>query len=490
MLPSVTVSKVANNVGSAPASNVGMLAVVASSQQGPTNLPSVFARTDQALTTFGYGPLVEGGAYVIDVANMPFVGVRPTTAQAATYGTVTHTGVIGSSIPTAGGTAPLEHYDVIVIVVVGGTIGVAGITYTYSLDGGTTTSGVQSLGTATTLTIPNSGVSFALAAGTLLAGDTWSCFTERALATDSDLPASFTALQNTRIAWEGAFIDCVFDSSTVGLVDTWLTGLEAVGQYKFAILNTRFKTEPQPTAESEAAYAAAMTTLTASSASIQIAVGADGGHVSSPITGLSLKRPTGLLLGAKAMSITIGTDAAYVATGPLPGVQISDGSGNPLDHDENIFPDLDGLRLATLRSFAAGGPEGVYITNPNVIQPNGDDFPYLQLVRVMNRACTIAWSVLTTQLSRGVNKNPKPDPNTGEVYIFEPDAAAIESLVNGPVRQALKGEVSAVSFSLSRTDDLSVTPAVVHGTVSIVAKAYIKGYQVQAQFSKTIQVAA
>ena len=50
--------------------------------------------------------------------------------------------------------------------------------------------------------------------------------------------------------------------------------------------------------------------------------------------------------------------------------------------------------------------------------------------------------------------------------------------------------MSSVLFSLSRTDDLSVTPAIVHGTVSIVAKAYIKGFQVQAEFSKVIQVAA
>lgn len=489
-LPAVTVSKVANNVGSAPPSTVGMLAIIAASQQGPLNTPATYARSDLALTALGQGPLVEYGAYVIDVANQPFVAVRPTTSVAGSYGTIVHTGVLGTSVPTAGATAPFDHYDVVVTIVAGGTVGTAGITYTYSLDGGATTSGVQAVGAANTLTIPNSNVSFALSAGTLLTGDTWSVFTERPLPNDSDLAASFTALGNTRQAWEGVLIDSSFDASTVAAVDTWLSGLEAQGQFKFALLNTRFKLEPEPATETEAAYATAVTALVSSSASIRVLVGADGGHLPSPISGFSLKRPTSLAVGARAMLIPIGEDPAYVARGPVAGFQISDQAGNPLDHDENLFPDLDGLRLATLRSFAAGGPEGTYITNANVLQPSGDDFPYLQLVRIANRACTIAWAALTTQLSRGVNKNPKPDPNTGAVTIFEPDASAIESLVNGQLSAALKGQVSAVQFSLSRTDDLSQTPATIHAVVSIVAKAYIKGYLVQTEFSKTIQVAA
>lgn len=490
MLPSVSINKVAANIGSSRASNVGILAIVAASQQGPQNVPTGTARTDLALTTFGNGPLVEDAALFIDIAGQSCVLIRPTTAVPGSYGTLVHTGVVGTCVPSNGGTTPLDHYNVLVEVVAGGTIGVTGITYQYSLDGGQTMSGIQALGTASTLTIPNSGVSFALAAGTLLANDFWTVPTERPQPNDSDLPASFTALQNSALPWEGVYIDSVFDSSTVGLVDAWLAGLEAKGQFKFAILNTRFKTEPQPTAETEGAYATAMQTLTGSSASIRIGVGADGGHVASPITGFNIKRPAGFLAATWALKWPIGTDAAYVALGNLPDVQLSDNAGNPLDHDENNFPDLDNLRLITLRSFSADGPEGIYVTNPNILQPSGDDFPYLQMVRIMNRACTVAWAQLTKQLSVGVAKNPKPDPVTGAITILEPDAARIEQFVNGPMQQAVKGQVSSALFSLSRTDDLSVTPVVVTGTISIVTKAYIKGYQVQAEFSKTIQVAA
>lgn len=488
-LPAVTITKLQTNVGTAPPSPVGMLAIIAGSQQGTANQPGAYARSDLMLSTFGYGPLTEYGAYVIDTANQPIVAVKCNTTNPATYGTITSS-ITGTSVPTAGATAPLEHYAVKIVIVAGGTIGVAGITYTYSLDGGNVTSGVQALGTSSTLTIPNSGVSFTLGAGTLIAGDSWTVFTERALANDSDVNTSLGVLGNSAVAWEGVLIDSQFGTGTVGIVDTFLSGLEGQGQFKFALLNTRFKLEPEPTGETEAAYATAVTALVSSSTSIRMCVGADGGHLPSPVTGFNLKRPTSLGVGARAMLIPIGEDPAYVARGAVAGFKISDGAGNPLDHDENLFPNLDGLRVMTLRSFAAGGPQGVYVTNANTIQATGGDFVYLQHIRIMNRACTISWAMLAQQLSRGVSKNPKKDPNTGAVTILETDASAIEALVNGQLQQQLKGQVSSSLFSLSRTDDLSVIPATVHALVSIVAKAYIKNYVVTAEFSKTLQIAA
>lgn len=489
MLPSVTITKVPLNVGSAPSSSLGVLAIIAGAQQGTFNQAAGFNRSDLAVQQFGAGPLAEYGAYNISVANKPFVAVRANTSISATYTAIT-AHVTGSSVPTAGGTSPLEHYAPVINILNGGTIGTAGITYQYSLDGGSSFSGVQALGTSNVLTIPNSGVSFNLSSGTLIAGDNWSCFTERPLSNNTDLPAALEALRVTTLPWEGVLIDSAVDTGTVGLVDTWLSGLEGAGQFKFGLLNLRFKQEPEPGTESEAAYATAMQAIVSSSASIRICVGADGGHCPSSITGLNLKRPTSLALAARAMLIPIGEDPAYVARGNLPGFVIDTGNGNPFDHDENLYPTLDGLRLVTLRSFSAGGPEGVYITNANSIQPSGDDFLYLQMIRVMNAACTVAWAQLTRQLSRGVNKNPKADPVTGAVTMLESDRSAIEALVNGPMQQAIKGQVSAAKFSLSATDDLSVEPTFVHGTVSIVKKAYIKGYLVSAQFDKTIQVAA
>lgn len=488
MLPSVGITKQVFTTVQAPASAVGVLAIAACSSTGTVNQVSAFSRSDLAVDAVGYGPLSEFAAYDIAVADKPVVLCKGNATYPGSYNNLDTSGVTGSVVVTTSG-APYDYYDVTVTIVDGGTIGVEGITLQYTIDGGTNTSGTIALGTAATYTIPNTGVTFDFAAGDFNDGDTWSVFTQRPLMNDSDVTDALTALFRTRTPFEGILVDCSATSSTVGLVDTFLSGQEANGQFKFVILNTRFKDEPEPDAESEADYAEALGDTFGNSTSIRTCLGADGAHVPSLITGANLKRPTSMLLAARAMAIPIGEDPAYVSRGPLNGAQIADANGNPLDHDEDLFPDLDDLRLTSLRSFAPGGPQGVYICNANTMQPSGGAFPYLQHIRIMNQACTIAWYVLTTQLSRGVRKNPKADPVTGAVYIFEPDAANIESLVNDALQQPLKGQVSQAAFSLSRTDNLNATPTIVTGVLSIVALAYIKGFQVSAEFSKTIQTA-
>jgi hypothetical protein len=488
MLPQVTIQKNVFSTVGAPPSQVGILAIIASSSTGTLNLPGGYARTDLAVSAYGYGPLTDYAAYVISVANNPVVLQKANATYPGTYGAIT-TSMTGSSAITAGSSTPYDHYNIGVNIVNGGTIGVAGITYTYTTDGYNLTSGVQALGTANTLTIPNTGVTFNLGAGTLYANDSWVCYTERPFPNDSDVLTSLTALSLSRAPWEIALVDSSMTTRTVGLIDTFLAGLEAKGIFKAVLLNTRFKLEPLPNTESEAAYLAAMTTLVQNQTSIRICVGADGGHVPSLITAWNLKRPTSLLVAARAMSTTMGVDPAYVALGPLNGVQIANSLGNPFDHDEDLYPNLDNIRLMSLRSFAPGGPQGVYVTNANTIQPTGGAWPYLQFIRIGNQAATIAWFILATQLSRGVRKNPKADPTTGAVYIFEPDASTIESLVNNAYIQPFKGQVNAIQFSLSRTDNLAVVPASLTGLISIVALAYIKGFSIQLQYNKTIQVA-
>lgn len=493
MLPSVTITKNVFTTAQAPVSTEGILAICAASSTGTQEVPGGYTRSDLAVDDLGYGPLTDWAAYDIAVANKQVVLVKTDTASGpGAYGTIgTYNFGTGTSAITAGSSEPYDDYDVTISIVTGGTVGTTGIIYTYTTDNGNTVSGNQALGTATTLTIPNTGVSFSLGAGTLVAGAYWQCFTTRPQANNTEALAALTALFNSRLPFEGVLLDCSMTTSTVGLIDTFLASQEAKGVFKFVLINSRYKVLPgpngaNPTAETESAYATAMTTLMNGQTSIRQCVGADGAHVPSTITGWNLKRPTSLLLAARAMATPIGTDPAYVAVGPLNGAQIADSNGNPLDHDEDLYPNLDQLRMVPLRSFSPGGPQGTYINNANTAQPSGGAFPYLQHIRIANKACSIAWSVLTTQLSRGVRKNPKPDPVTGAVYIFEPDAAVIEGLVNDALIPPLQGQVSQVQFSLSRADNLNAVPAVVTATISIVPLAYIKGYQVQFQYVKTI----
>lgn len=489
MLPSADIQKKDFQTGGAPPSSIGILAIIAAAATGTTNVPGSFARDDLAVDAYQYGPLTEYGSYHLQVAKKPVVLCKCAASVAGAYGSVTSDAKGGTSVvSTDGSVLPVDEFDFVLTIKTGGTIGVAGITYTDSHDNGDSTSGVKALGTQTSLTYSKSNIKINFGSGTLVAGATYRFFTTRPHPNDADLPASLNAMKLTRLPWEGVLIDAECGTGTVGLVDTWLQGLEALGQFKFALLNTRHKTEPVPTAEDETAYATAMTTIVQNSASIRLCVGADAADYVSTLTGISQPRPVSMFLGARAMQIPVGEDPAFVSRGNIAGASIADGNGNPRWHDEDLYPTLDDQRLVVMRSFAPGGPQGTYICNANVLSPSGSDYVWLQHVRTMNLACTIAWQRLSKLLSMGVGKQP-PDPTTGKVFILETDAQRIESYVNAGFSPALDGQVNGVSFTLARNDDLSANAqSTVHGTVKIVALAYLKKFVVEAAFSKTIAV--
>ena len=488
-IPNVSVKK--SQTGSSPAlqSAAGILAIIASANTGPTNQPGTF--TNLTLLTSTYGPtgiLPEYTAYNLDVTGLPTVCLRGTTSVAGSYGAIGFTSTGGSATPVAGGTAPLDHYNFLITFTSAVVLGTTGATYTYSTDNGVSTSGPQNLGTALSITIPNTGASFTLGTSTQTynKGDVFTCNTERPLLGNTDVTTSLTALNMTRLPWEGVLIDAQYNTGLVGLVDTWLGAREQKGQFNFAVLNTRYLLEPLPNTESAATYAAAITTQTQNDSSNRLCVGADGGHNVSVLTGWNIKRPTSLALASMAMSLTpnIGVAPSFVGNGPVEGFQISSGS-NPYDWDEDIYASLDSQRLTTLRSFAPGGPQGVYITNPNVLAPSGSTIIWLQLLRVLNKACSICWQILNTQLNKGIRSTVN---SQGMLVIDERDAQVIEQLVNDPLQAGLAGQVTGALFSLNRDDNLATPGTSINATVQIQPLIYATGFNVTVGLVKTITV--
>jgi hypothetical protein len=272
--------------------------------------------------------------------------------------------------------------------------------------------------------------------------------------------------------------------ATISLIDTWLAAREAEGRFRAFIANAVMRA---PATQTEAQYLTAMDTALSPSATIRGCVGADGGDCVSTIPGrgITQKRPTSLALAGRLMATNYGVDAAYVSLGPVAGFKLGDAKGNPNNHDENLYPGLDGIRLVTLRTFDRKA--GTFITNANVLSSQGSDFVWMQHVRTMNRACEIAFDVLTQQLSRGVNKSQKLGPN-GEVYIAEEDAQRIEALVNQALSE-LRGQVSDLRFDLSRNDNIGANgPVTLNGALKIAALSYVKQFTTNASFVRTISV--
>jgi hypothetical protein len=479
--PSVQITKQDGNTGVVRPSAEGVLAIIAPSASGTANVAATYTRQDTALADYGYGKLVDFAAYDFAVAGKPVVLVKPTTSTAGANGTVTKGGA-GTSTFTAAGT-PNDDLAIVVRFLVGGTIGVAGITYQVSLDGGNTYGAVTALGTANSIAIPNTGATLNLGAGTIVAGNTATWTTTSPAMTTSDLTTALEALRVTSAPWDAVLIEMVADDTVVALVDTWLKTLgSAKGKFKTAIVTCRRRNS----GETSAAYQTALATIFNAAASTDIVVCADAADMVSPTRGIVQPRSTGIFVAARGMKNDIGRDVAYVNDGPVLNARISDSRGNPKYHDEGVYPGIDDIRLTTLKTF--DGLEGVYITNANLLSPTGSDFVYWQHARCLNRGCEIAWQMLTRLLSAGVNKSPKAGPN-GERYIAEEDAQRMQGLVQAALDREIvtPGRVSDMEILISRTDDLSSNAgATITCELQSVSLAYVKKFNVTAKYVKAI----
>jgi hypothetical protein len=479
-VPSVSITKVDGNTGVVRPSPTGVLAIVAPCEKGTLNAPLTVMRDDVARTEFGYGPLTEDAAYELPASGNPALLVLGDATTAGDYGAFVVTNA-GTSIITEGVTEPLDAFDVVVQFTVGATVGVAGAKYKVSLNGGASFGKLTALGTANTITIPNTGVSLALAAGTILATTKVAFPTTAPKMVAADVPASLEALRVATAPFECVFLDLDATSAIFTVVANWLAALNLTGRFKTAVLNFRRRAIGT---ESEAAYATAFETEFGDSVSPDIVVCADGGDVTSSIRALTQFRPTALAVAARGMKVPLGVDVAYINDGPVPGFKITNERGNPKYHDEANYPGIDDVRGTALRSV--DGRQGAFINNARLMSAAGSDYVFWQHARTINRACEIAFQILTGALSKGVQKDPVAGP-AGERYIAEHEALEIEALANAAIRKELQGQVDDIQFRMSRTDDISSNQgANINAAIENVALGYIKKFTVTAGFVKQL----
>ena len=480
-VPSVDITRLDNQTGVVKPSAAGVLAIIAPCEKGTANVANSFARTSDVFATYGTGPLSELASYVMNVAKKPVICIRSSGSTAASYSAITSSGSGGTSVATAGGTAPFDSYNVLVEFVTGGTILAAGITYRTSLDGGKTKSKITALGVSNSILIPQSNVTIALAAGTIIAGRTLTFTTTQEQANNADLIPAYEALRIQATTWDSVIVEANADASIITGLDSWLASIETSGKYRHGFVCTRKKAS----GESDATFKTAMQVIRDAVTSIRVVVSTDGGLETSPARGLQLFRPASWAVAARAMAIGIEVEPAYVSLGPLPAFNLLDASNNPtLGRDEALYPGLDDQKFTCLRSFS--DRTGVFVANTYLFSPENSDYVYLPQGRVMARALEICFGVLTAQLSLGVDKNQKAEPS-GAVYILEQDAAKIEALVQVAVQNELGQRVSGVRFTLSRTDDLgSNGPGTLSGTLALQAKTYVKKFAITSSFVREI----
>jgi hypothetical protein len=372
----------------------------------------------------------------------------------------------GSSVPTIDGTThPADDYEVYVEFVAGGTRGVAGITYQWSLDGGRTMSPVTALGTATSITIPGSGgVKVNLGVGTITAGDNFAFPTVAPRWNTSELGDALDALKTTSIAWEFVQVAGPLDSDAIDMLETKIPGMAQVGKNRWWIGSARMPVG----SESDATYTASLSSALGSKATKYGAVCAGACEYISSVSGRKYKRPVAHVAGAIEASVSEEVNVANINVGLLNGVSLYDALGNPKHHDESLNPGLADARFYVLRTWGEDA-QGIYVNEPLLFSPAGSDFQLVPHRRVMN----IARDALRAYFVRRLNDEVLVDGTTG--YILERERLEIEAGALSAMTSALraKPKASAVRFALSRTDNLLSTKTLT-GQARVVPLGYIK----------------
>ena len=465
MLPSVNINILDGALGILPQTDGDVMAIAGPADAGSYDTPVAYARGKYVQQAFGDGPLVEAACHAIERYGKPVVLTRTKITDSGTYGTLDDSGVTGTSVVTLhGGTTPIDDYEVVFVVVHGGTIGSAGITYQYSLDGGRTFSAVKSLGTANHVVLEKA-CRLDFAAGTLVAADFVTVRAKSPLWSASDLGDSLAALKSTRIGWDFLQVVGEVDTTAFDTVDTWLAELEAAGRFHWAIGNTRMPDE----GESEATYLSSLSTAFAAMASASIALCAGAAKVLSSVTRRRYRRPVSFPVAAKLAKLALAQSIAQIGApgGALPTVEIRDANQN-VDvnyHDESDSPGLDDARFLTLRTWDSY--PGTFVTFPRVFAAPGSDFERIEYRRVMNAACKAIRNYMLLRLQKPV----RVDRRTG--FILEQDAREIEAGANNVLNEVLlkRGRASAATFALSRTDNVLSTKKLT-GDGRIVPLAY------------------
>lgn len=486
--PTVDISQVNGALAAMPANILGDIAIAAGpARSGDLLSPIAFVRPQDASDYFVGGPLVEYGANLLQRApGKPVVFMRTDASTAGGYGSIDKTGVTGLCVPTAhAATVPYDEYDVIVEILAGGTVGVAGITYRASLDGGNTWSATTALGTAAILTIAAGNVAFDLTAATLVKGDTWTVRTTPPALTDDDLSDAMTAIGEAGLRWNWVGWSNVLTASQIGLIDTWMGSLWTTSKKHRA---SRGSVRGPNVGETEAEYLTAITALLSGVTSTYQAIAAGYCEFTSACAGRrQYRRPAGWITAVRALKVIrpSRTDLAQVDLGNLGSdVRIRDRNGKRKAglHDEAIDPGLDALKVETLTTLE--GEEfglGAYLTTPHILASAADDRYLWQYRKVDNLVADVVQSKLMLWARR-----PLEALKDGTGYISPREKSAIDSDITKAVVAAAGDSLTDYAFSLNTTDNILAKDAILAGDSVMVPLGYPAGFSITQRFAQKV----
>ncbi len=410
-----------------------------------------FSSLNLIRSTLGYGDLPDGIARVLREAGGPVLAMRGTGSVAATSSAVTKTGT-GAPTPTIAGTATMRT-QTRVQVVVGGALGTA--TFKYSHDYHVPTqvqplfSQIRSIPAGGTYLFPNTGITMTFPAGTYVAGDTFDFTTEPAHLNAADLAVLATAL---------AQVPSV-DVRLWGITDAYTTATEGFamasalgGQLQTLAAGYRYARGLVDVGSGGSSASC----LTAKAAFIDRrildAYGFELLDAVMPFEGFGTAKMSGVVhMFARLASSLISTDLARVASGALNGARYIYFDG---------FQDqtLDAAGIATLRTWPSLA--GFYVANGNLAAPVGSDFQTIQYGRIMDAACSAAYSSMLPFIGEGLRTlavSGVIDPRDAVSVNTAGQSGQDVALIQPKNARGTAGHVSAVRFAVDETNNLAVS---------------------------------
>lgn len=459
--------------------------------------------TGSVVTVAGVGGNTgANGTFVATVTDADHISIPVDTSAGGAYtsgGTVQFDGLVvaltGTSVPTASGAAT-DRLFVELKVTKGGTLGVAGITFTVSLDAGRNVGPSIALGTANSYLIPGTGITVAFAAGTLVAGDRIRFCTVAPLWDTAGVVAALEALKGSgyaAVGW-GAGTHIVGYATGANAATFQTKAEDLANNFVWTRLILEQRDAHEPTAwgglgETEAAWMAAIETDISSANAKRCAMAAGEYNMPSAfandVAGIpSYRRPLAWAFAARQAQISpqrhAGRRRPDDEGGALSQITV-DATVDPNDgfiyHDERVNPGLDpyipggASRYTSARTVIGKG--GIFISNPISLAQTGSDYVLVPRGRVMDLVAFIAHQIADDDVNDDVRVNDG-SRNTVKGTIDERDARIIEqTIAQGLTDQMVApGFIVGAKAVLSRTDNVSNTLKI-SGTIRVVGKGYL-----------------
>lgn len=366
--------------------------------------------------------------------------------------------------------SPIDDYEIVLEWLVGGTVGTTGASYRYSLDGGRKWSPAKSLGTATSVELKDAvrddetvstGVTVALAAGTLAVGDKAEANAFGPSYQAADATAAIDVLMTAQLSWRFFHFSGWLSRTAIASIASKVQDLAASNAVKHTFV--LFTARPKGTFEKASNWEARLVAEFAGFGDRRTGVGAGMARVTCPITGRANRRTIMLPVVARVVSKTLQVDPGRKLDGALgTDVQLHDDDHLLVEHDASFSSTLHAARFITLRTYY--DEAGIWCTRGNLMCPEGSDFNRIAYRAVMDLGTTVFNRVMMIQIQNHLAVNPPANaynaiPNAIPGALREPDARKIDRELITALKAALvdTGYASAVQARVSRTDNFLST---------------------------------